>query len=338
MQGPKRQRRAARLLSPPARLAALAAVVLAAVSAVAQEPPSPTLAAPLTVTTRVEPQKVSIGTPFRYTIRVESGEEAEVVLPLLVDHVGEFLIVNFGAVPEQREKGKRVVESWYDLVGYAAGDKLVQGGVVGYRVAGSELRQVEVPGALIMVESLLPRSDGVVTASEVRDIKGPVRGPRDFTLLWLALAAVATAVLLGGGLYWLRARRRAVAAHAAPPRPAHEVALEALDRLRRAGLLEAGRHAEYYVELSAIVRTYLEARFRLRAPEMTTEEFLQAAQSRPELVAEHRGRLARFLAEADLVKFARHQPSLDESERAQTAARELVESTARRAEESDEAA
>jgi hypothetical protein len=300
--------------------------------------PTAVAAAPVVATSRVEPKSVSIGTPFRYVIRVESSEEAEVVLPLLVDHVGEFLIKDFGAVPERRENGKRVLESWYDLVGYEAGDRLVAGGAVGYRVAGSELRQVEVPDALVMIESLLPRNDGVVTATEIRDIKGPERGRRDNTLLWLALAVLALLSAAAGGVYWLRARRRAVEAQAARRRPAHEVAFEALERLRRAGLLEEGRHAEYYIELSAIVRTYLEGRFRLRAPEMTTEEFLQAAQSSPELAAEHRGRLARFLAEADLVKFARHQPSLEESERAHTAARELVESTARRAEESDEAA
>jgi len=304
--------------------------------AVAQAPATP--AAPVVVTTRAEPKSVPIGTPFRYTIRVESNEEAEVVLPLLVDHVGEFLIVNFGAVPEREENGKRILESWYDLVGYQAGDKLVEGGVVGYRVAGSDLRQVDVPDALIQIASLLPRSDGVVTATEIRDIKGPERGPRDYRPLWLAGGVLLALLAIVAAVYWLRSRRRAAETMAARRRPAHEVALEALESLRRAGLLEAERHAEYYVQLSAIVRAYLEGRFRLRAPEMTTEEFLQAAQASPELAAEHRGKLARFLAEADLVKFARHRPTMEESERAHTAARELVESTARRAEESDEAA
>jgi len=322
----------------PVRAMAVALAVVAAADLAPAQVPTAAVPEPVVVTTRVEPKSVSIGTPFRYFIRVESSEEAEVVLPLLVDHVGAFLIKDFGAVPERRESGKRVVESWYDLVGYEAGDKLVDGGVVGYRVAGSDLRQVDVPDALVIIESLLPRSDGVITATEIRDIKGPERGPRDKTLLWLALAVFALLSAVAVGVYWLRARRRSVAAQAARKRPAHELALEALEKLRRAGLLEEERHAEYYVELSAIVRTYLEGRFRLRAPEMTTEEFLQAAQLRPELAAEHRSRLARFLAEADLVKFARHHPSIEEAERAHTAARELVESTAERREVSDEAA
>jgi len=61
------------------------------------------------------------------------------------------------------------------------------------------------------------------------------------------------------------------------------------------------------------VRRYLEDRFRLRAPEMTTEEFLQAAQQNPQLPREHRSSLGRFLTEADMVKFARHIPELEEA-------------------------
>jgi len=106
-----------------------------------------------------------------------------------------------------------------------------------------------------------------------------------------------------------------------------ELALEALAKLHAARLLDAGRHEEFYVRLSAIVRTYLEARFRLRAPEMTTEEFLQAAQRDPQLTPPQRSLLGTFLAEADLVKFARYVPAADDAERAYRAAREFVQST-----------
>jgi hypothetical protein len=92
--------------------------------------------------------------------------------------------------------------------------------------------------------------------------------------------------------------------------------------------VEAGRQEEFYVRLSTIVRAYLEARFHLRAPEMTSEEFLQAAQRDPQLASPQRARLGQFLSEADLVKFARHQPAAADAERAQDAAREFVESTA----------
>ena len=102
---------------------------------------------------------------------------------------------------------------------------------------------------------------------------------------------------------------------------------EALTRLHSARLLEAGKHEEYYVRLSSIVRSYLESRFQLRAPEMTTEEFLQAAQRNPLVGASHRSSLSHFLGEADLVKFARYVPARDDAEGAYAAARQFVEST-----------
>jgi hypothetical protein len=154
--------------------------------------------------------------------------------------------------------------------------------------------------------------------------------PRDYRPLWYAAAAVAALVGVGFGLYRLLNRRRNVPQ--APPRPAHEIALEALARLQRARLLEQQQQAEFYVQLSNIVRAYLEQRFNLRAPEMTTEEFLQVAKEDRQLPVEFRGSLTQFLSEADLVKFARYVPAAADAERAYQAARQFVESTALRTE------
>jgi hypothetical protein len=184
---------------------------------------------------------------------------------------------------------------------------------------------VAAPDTPVTVQSLLDRP-GATPPADVRDIKGPVAVPRDYRpLLWIA-AGVLFGVALGALLYRLiRGRRRAVIV---APRPAHAIALEALAKLHAARLLEAARHEEYYVRLSDIVRTYLESRFHLRAPEMTTEEFLQAAQRDPQLTPPQRSLLGTFLSEADLVKFARYVPAPDDAERAYRAARQFVESTA----------
>jgi hypothetical protein len=280
------------------------------------------------VTTRVEPKSVTIGTPFRYTMRVETRGEVELVVPILAGQIGEFIVTDFGEVPHG-EKDGQVVERWYDLVTYETGDRIIPGPTVQYREAGGALERVDAPDALVIVESLLAVKDGA-EPTEVRDIKGPVAVPRDYRPLWWAAAALVLLAALVFAAYGLLNRRRQAAV--IPPRPAHEAALEALTRLRAARLLESGRHEEYYVRLSAIVRTYLESRFQLRAPEMTTEEFLQAAQRSPQLLAEHRVSLARFLGEADLVKFARYLPSPEDAERAYSAARQFVEATAAPAE------
>ena len=73
-------------------------------------------------------------------------------------------------------------------------------------------------------------------------------------------------------------------------------------------LIGRGKIEEYVDRLSAIIRTYIEARFGLRAPERTTEEFLEEVRRSPSLGKEHKKLLADFLEQADLVKFARAQP------------------------------
>ena len=341
--GPNGQKRglvaAALVAAPPARCASrrtavratrvalilTVPLVFAAGRAVA-DPATPAAApVPVEIQTGVDPKAVTIGTPFRYTMRITADKDIELVVPQLAGQIGAFEVVDFGSPPPREDKGRVMVERWYTLLTYTPGDAIVPGPSVQYRVPGGELQSLTAPDALVMVQSLLDRP-GATPPADVRDIKGPVAVPRDYRpLLWIA-AGLLAGIAAGLALYRLiKGRRRAVAA---VPRPAHAIALEALAKLHAARLLEAGRHEDYYVRLSDIVRTYLEGRFHLRAPEMTTEEFLQAAQRDPQLTPPQRSLLGTFLAEADLVKFARYVPAPDDAERAYRAARQFVESTA----------
>ena len=290
------------------------------------------------ITTRVEPKSVTIGSAFRYVMRVEADAEVELMVPILAERIGDFIITDFGeaARGEEGEGEGIVVERWYDLVTYQPGEHLVPGPTVQFRLPGDDLQRIDADDVLIVVESLLARQEEQGAAVDLRDIKGPVAVPRDFRpFYWIAgaLGLVCALVFL---LYRILNRKRLE--RIALPRPPHEVALDALRRLRVARLLEEGRPEEYYVQLSSIVRAYLEGRFQLRAPEMTTEEFLQIAQRNPQMRPEQRSQLGRFLSEADLVKFARYVPSSEDGERAYAAAREFVEATAPESEVSRAAA
>ena len=295
-------------------------------------------AGPVRITTEVEPRDVTIGSPFRYRIRIETEAGTQAVPRLRTGQIGEFVITDYGhsgdasdstgragdAVPSGGEPNDGgTIEIWYELLAYESGSQFIPAPVVGYRTTGGEIGEVEGPRALINVDSLLPPPG---TEVELRDIKAPVQPPPDRRPMILALIALLLIALVAVGVYLLQRSRRNRTRTVS--RPAHEVALEALGRLRGARLIAAGRHGDYYVRLSGIVREYVEGRFAVRAPEMTTEEFLAAVGRGERLGREHRGALSGFLAEADLVKFARHVPSESDAERAYAAARGFVESTA----------
>ena len=61
-----------------------------------------------------------------------------------------------------------------------------------------------------------------------------------------------------------------------PPRPPWDVALEELDEVRHAGLLEVERYGEYFDRMSDALRRYLGARFGFDGLESTTDEILAA--------------------------------------------------------------
>ena len=272
----------------------------------------------------VEPRPLTIGTPFRYTIEVTAPTGVAVDLPQLNGAIGDFQIVDFGQEPNREAAGQTVQRRWYQLVTYYTGDQNVPGPAIHYKDAAGADQVVKVPDAVVFVQSLVDAA-GATPPSDVRDIKGPVAMPRDYTKLLAIVAGVLVVVVL---IVWLLRRlARPPAGVTVAARPVHELALEALERLHAAGLIDSGQYEEFYVRLSSIVREYIEARFRVRAPEMTTEEFLQAAQRRAQLAPAHRALLGQFLGEADLVKFARHHPTPGDAERAFAAGREFVQST-----------
>ena len=279
---------------------------------------------PVEVHARTEPAIVTIGTRFRLIVEVATVPGVEVVLSQPAERIGDFDIVDFGDTPPAARDGKTVVTRWYALVGYEPGDHLVKSPPVYFRRPAEELTEAPADEVLVSIDSVLAKAGN---ASDVRDIKPPEEPPIDWRPYYVAGTGLAAVLALGVLLYRVLNREKR-ARPAPPPPPPHEVATEALEWLRRRGLIEVGAFKEYYSMLSGIVRTYLEQRFRVHAPEMTTEEFLLSSARSGRLQSAHRTLLGEFLSESDLVKFARHLPTIADSERAYAAARRFIEETA----------
>ncbi len=133
-------------------------------------------------------------------------------------------------------------------------------------------------------------------------------GPLPVWWPWAA-AGLALLVLLAGWIWWVRRPKPVPGLPVEVPLPAHVKALRALQRLSQP-TTEAEIDA-FYVEVSQILRVYLEERFGLHAPTRSTEEFLIELESGDSLGLDHRQSLRNFLQQCDLVKFARLHPGTD---------------------------
>jgi hypothetical protein len=90
-----------------------------------------------------------------------------------------------------------------------------------------------------------------------------------------------------------------------------ERARHELQRLLEQDLPGKGQYKAFYFAITSIIRTYIERRHGIRAPELTTPEFLAAAAVQPAFKPAVVEKLKRFLESADLVKFAAWMPTGD---------------------------
>src|SRR6185295_5227365 len=116
---------------------------------------------------------------------------------------------------------------------------------------------------------------------------------------------------------WLVVRRlrgRVIYRPGPPPRPAHEVAMEKLDRLGAYGFLEDADNRPFYFSVSEVIREYLGARYGFDSLELTTDELVaQLKRAAKNELGLTEGEITGWLSACDLVKFAKISPTVAEA-------------------------
>ncbi|WP_428268527.1 hypothetical protein [Haliangium sp.] len=343
---PRRSRRRAPVCrpGPGAARVALAAITLTWMGAgCGSPPPAPedqapageaitrtSESGPVTAVLRLRPEAPRLGDPLTLELEVSAKPGVSVEMPAFGEALGRFHIVQF--VPRQRIEadGTTVASQTYTLQAPMSGRQRIPPlrlEFVDERPGRPAQDQDEGPKELLTEEipieiaSVLPEGAVVDELRAERDTLPLVAGT-----LYLLLALAGVGLLAGVAVALsLRARRRARRMRARVS--AYDRAMARLRALEKGGLPGPGEVDEWYVRLSGIVRHYLEDRFGLRAPELTTEEFLYVAQRAGELSPQHRERLSTFLVQCDRVKFARYQPGDAESLEALENAMAFLEET-----------
>lgn len=224
-----------------------------------------------------------------------------------------------------RKVGDRALEGRARLAFYRVGHRPIPlFGLPFVRIVSGQRGILVSDSAYVDIDSVAP--PGNPTLRDIKEIERQ-RGPDPR----LVVALLGLAGLVGLAL---RLRRRRRVTPPAPPEPEpegapavvlgpYEIALARLSQIERERWPARGEVDRHYDGVAYVVRRYLEDAHGIPALERTTGELVWAL---PPILADSglRDRCAAVLADADLVKFARHRPDDADAARLIRAARDLL--------------
>ena len=149
---------------------------------------------------------------------------------------------------------------------------------------------------------------------EIHDIKGQILYPVTFKELlpWIGGGLLAAALLALA--VWLIVRASKRKAEALKPKdPAYIVALRELDKYRSDKYWAPDKQKAFYSGITDALKFYMDERFGVDAPEMTTAELFDALKSDKDITPEMYSSLKELFERADFVKFAKHIASEQEN-------------------------
>jgi hypothetical protein len=286
-----------------------------------QDPEAPT------VTARLDAHEGSIhvGDPITFVVTAIRRRAVPVNLPGTLD-LGALSVMDRKEAEHDLGDGRVRHEFTLTLAAYEPGEREIPAVEVTYLGKGGDVRTARTTPVPVKITSLIANEP----EPALKDASPPVQVLEE-NLLLIYLGAGLLAAGLGGLCTWLvvrRLRARAAARPGPPPRPAHEIALERLDRLGQYGFLEDADNRPFYFAVSEVIREYLGARFGFDSLELTTDELVaELRHSARRELGIFEGELQGWLSACDLVKFAKISPSAAESRGTLETAIRIVSST-----------
>jgi hypothetical protein len=269
----------------------------------------------------VDMAEAYIGDLITYQITITCDSTIQLVPPPIGANLGEFDVKDYQADVETKLKDGRVQsQTTFVLSTFTTGDHIIPPLPIMFIMPDSTRRVMLAEGIPIKIKSLLANAGDSV---DIKPLKPPYAFKRSYVAYYIFGGALILLLALAG-YSWYRWRRRKVAEQPVDLRPAWEIAFEKLAFLREKKLLEDGKHKEFYLELTEIVRAYLGRMYDLTALDMTTTEFLELLGELTLPDGLH-DRVSKFLHHADLVKFAKYVPEPGRSQQEYEIAHDIVE-------------
>ena len=258
------------------------------------------------VSAKADTTKIRIGEQINYQIIVDDAETAVEFPKLQLDSLGKIEIVESLNIDTLKN---RLIKK-YKLTSFDSGRYVIPKQPIYIWNQPYYTDSITIDVATVAVDTTKQKM------YTIKAIQGEPYTFDDFkSYLWWILGIL---LLLGIILYFVL-RKKETPEEIIAKIPPYELALQRLKELDDKQLWQKNKIKKYYVELTDIVRSYIEREMNIPALESTTDELIETitdfnASSSLNIPEQTIIKLRKLLRDADLVKFAKFKPLANEIE------------------------
>lgn len=254
-------------------------------------------------------ETLDIDTSQRVLVEIEAEvlEGVNVQLPSGDQMATSGFVVNFlTEQPVLLDNGRTRHLRRYFLEPFLSGQYSIPEMAISWLSEGQETSSLLTEPITVRVSSVLANKD----KAELREVGDPFgTSVRWWRLIVFVLSGIVIGIITVVIILW---RRRIISAKPVPEETPAKIALRALEGIEQDVSIKTDID-RFYVEVSSIVRRYIDRQFGLHAPEQTSEEFLSLAKTSRAFDSDNQRTLERFLQACDAVKFAKAKPAPEDT-------------------------
>lgn len=264
---------------------------------------------------------ISIGDELEFKVTVTYNHLLRLDSLKASQKLGKFEVKNFQVLKAQKKKNRISQSFLWKLTIFDLGEFVIPPIPLVLRDPFGIQRQIKTEEKRIYVKSI----GAVQQASDIKGLKPPLK-LREIPWFWIVSFIIISALAITS--YFLKRRKKLIFEEKVlPVKPAWAEALEKLEQLKNSDWIEKGKIKEYYLELSEIMKVYLEKNFQLPVVDRTTMEIRSELRKKPDLAFDIYQEITVLLEDSDLVKFAKLIPIESQIDKNLSGAFKIVEQT-----------
>jgi hypothetical protein len=268
------------------------------------------------------PDSISIGQQARLRIEVDALKDQMIVFPIFNDSItSEIEVISYGKPDTLLTTQGMTISMEYTITSWNDGYFPVPP-IELQALNGNDTLHFETMAQLFEVSGVKLDYE-----SGLKDIRPILEIPLSFAEIFpyfLGLIVIGALSFFLFRYFRQRGQKKQLSTiWQKPDIPAHIAAISSLEKLRARKLWQNGQVKLYHTELTMILKMFLQKRFGINAPEMTSSEISLGME--PHILNDDILSLLRgILEQSDMVKFAKHLPEDSENDAALEMAIEFV--------------